>query len=162
MKLLSASPCTLYITLLFVLLVHVTVGGKHMNNQDFAETEQAARAIRKLLNGEIDTIKLENGNKLKIRSSDEKDDAHKRHNDKTNYSFIDNSEEENVQTNLLRKNETVDAGSKIVEDQEDFYILDNESIEAIANKISMENKFHEFEAEAFAQSLKDIIRSLNN
>ncbi|ANQ05952.1 Uncharacterized protein PCOAH_00003850 [Plasmodium coatneyi] len=68
-----------------------------MNNQDFAETEQAARAIRKLLNGEIDTIKLENGNELKIRSRDEKyDDAHKRYKDKTNYSFIDNSEEENV------------------------------------------------------------------
>ncbi|SBO25496.1 conserved Plasmodium protein, unknown function, pseudogene [Plasmodium knowlesi strain H] len=91
MKFLLASPCTFYITLLFVLFVHAILGEKNMNNQEFAETENAARAIRKLLNGEIDTIKLEN--------------------------------EENVQTDLLRKNESV---------------------------------------EAFAQNLKDIIRSLNN
>ncbi|EUD64710.1 hypothetical protein C922_04854 [Plasmodium inui San Antonio 1] len=87
MKLLLATPCTLYITLLFVLWVHAIMGKEHMNNQDFAETEQAARAIRKLLNGEVDTIKLENGNELKIRSRDEKHDAHKRYNDKSNYSL---------------------------------------------------------------------------
>ncbi|GAB64556.1 hypothetical protein PCYB_021250 [Plasmodium cynomolgi strain B] len=162
MKLLLASSCTLYITLLFVLLVHAILGRNHMNNQNFAETEHAARAIRKLLNGEIDTIKLENGNELKIKARDEKYDAHKKYNDKTNYSFIDNSEEENVQTDLLRKNEAVEAGSKLVEEQEIFYILDNESIEAIAKKFSMENEFHESETKAFAQSLKDIIRSLNN
>ncbi|KJP86060.1 hypothetical protein AK88_04317 [Plasmodium fragile] len=129
MKLLLASRYTLYITLLFVLLVHATLGEKDMNNQDFAETEHAARAIRKLLNGEIDTIKLENGNELKIRSGDDKHDAHKRYNDKTDYAFIDNSEEENVQTHLLRTNEAAEEGSQIIEEQEDFYILDNESIE---------------------------------
>ncbi|OTN66521.1 Uncharacterized protein PKNOH_S09510700 [Plasmodium knowlesi] len=91
MKFLLASPCTFYITLLFVLFVHAILGEKNMNNQEFAETENAARAIRKLLNGEIDTIKLENGNELKIRPRDEKYDAHKRYNDETNYSFIDNS-----------------------------------------------------------------------
>ncbi|GAW79062.1 hypothetical protein, conserved [Plasmodium gonderi] len=162
MKLVSASSCALYKMLLFVLLVSTVLGENHSQNQDFTETENAAKAIRKLLNGEVDTIKLENGNQLKIRSSEEKYGDYNGINDKTNYSFVSNSEEESIQADLLGKKESKEVKSKIIQDQEDFYILDDESIESVAKKFTMEHGFHESKIDSFTQSLKGIIKSLNN
>ncbi|EAA20776.1 hypothetical protein YYC_02338 [Plasmodium yoelii 17X] len=55
----------------FSILSNTIVSSSYNNegNKNFNETENAAKAIRKLLNGEIDTIKLENGDELKIKSS---------------------------------------------------------------------------------------------
>ncbi|CAD2095879.1 conserved Plasmodium protein, unknown function [Plasmodium vinckei] len=60
---------TLCIILMFALLFTMAFSYNNGDNTNFNETENAAKAIRKLLNGEIDTIKLENGDELKIRSS---------------------------------------------------------------------------------------------
>ncbi|SBS80013.1 conserved Plasmodium protein, unknown function [Plasmodium ovale] len=165
MKLSSRYPSALYWIFLFVLLVNFILGKTHGSNQDFNETENAAKAIRKLLSGEIDTIKLENGDELKTRSNNDEDEAYSRNNssqNNNNYSFISNSEVETSETNSLKKKNNKDMRSNIVENMEDFYILDNESIETIAKVFAIKNEFNESEVELFEQSLKDIIKSLNN
>ncbi|CDU16045.1 conserved Plasmodium protein, unknown function [Plasmodium yoelii] len=60
---------TLCIILILSLLFTIASSYNNEGNKNFNETENAAKAIRKLLNGEIDTIKLENGDELKIKSS---------------------------------------------------------------------------------------------
>ncbi|CXH85363.1 conserved Plasmodium protein, unknown function [Plasmodium berghei] len=60
---------TLCIILIFALLFTIASSYNNEDNKNFNGTENAAKAIRKLLNGEIDTIKLENGDELKTKSS---------------------------------------------------------------------------------------------
>ncbi|CRH03026.1 conserved Plasmodium protein, unknown function [Plasmodium relictum] len=144
----------------FAISVNVVSSRNHGSNQNFNETENAARAIRKLLNGEIDSIKLENGDELKIESNDENYKDNERYN---NYSFINNYTIENDKKDLLRKkDQSKNIEGNITEDKEDFFILDNQSIENIARSFALENKFDESESALFEQSLKNIIKSLNN
>ncbi|VWU51632.1 conserved protein, unknown function [Hepatocystis sp. ex Piliocolobus tephrosceles] len=56
--------CTIFA---FILMVNVT-SVQGMNSSNFAETENAARIIRNILNGKLDTIQLENGEELKVKS----------------------------------------------------------------------------------------------
>lgn len=150
------------IIILFFFLNSVVLGNNNRNNINFHETENAAKAMRKLLSGEINSIKLDNGDELKIKLNDEK------HKDSTkwdkSYSFISNLEEEKYsQTDLFRKKQEInEANTKIIEDRQEFYILNNDEIENIATRFVLENNFDELYIQSFKQSLIDIIQSLNN
>ncbi|SOV10272.1 conserved Plasmodium protein, unknown function [Plasmodium sp. gorilla clade G2] len=163
MKVLNNSLVVLCpIIILFFFLNSVVLGNNNRNNINFHETENAAKAMRKLLSGEINSIKLDNGDELKIKLNDEK------HKDSTkgnkNYSFISNLEEEIYsQTDLLRKEQEMnEQNNKIIEDRQEFYILNNNEIENVATHFVLENNFDELNIPSFKQSLIDIIQSLNN
>ncbi|CRG93373.1 conserved Plasmodium protein, unknown function [Plasmodium gallinaceum] len=157
MKVSLSYLATICMIFFFAIFVSVSSG---RNNTNFNETENAAKAIRKLLNGEIDSIKLENGDELKIETTDENYENYERNN---NYSFISNYSEENDKKDLLRKKEqSKKIENSVIEDKEDFFILDSENIKNIAKFFVLENKFDESEIELFEQSLKNIIKSLNN
>ncbi|KAI4840885.1 hypothetical protein MKS88_000649 [Plasmodium brasilianum] len=176
MKVSSKYTPALYILFLFTLLNIFVLGEIQESNPNFAETENAAKAFRNLLNGDINVIKLENGDELRIRSNDEKhennqrydddddddNNNHNNNNNNNNYSFISNYEVETNKTNPLKKEKSNEVKSKITEGKEDFYILDSKSIETIARVFARKNEFHESEIESFEQSLKDIIKSINN
>ncbi|KYO03447.1 hypothetical protein PRSY57_0109800 [Plasmodium reichenowi] len=150
------------IIIFFFFLNSVVLGNNNRNNINFHETENAAKAMRKLLSGEINSIKLDNGDELKIKLNDEK------HKDSTkwdkSYSFISNLEEEKYsQTDLFRKEQEInEANTKIIEDRQEFYILNNDEIENIATRFVLENNFDQLYIQSFKQSLIDIIQSLNN
>ncbi|SOV20560.1 conserved Plasmodium protein, unknown function [Plasmodium sp. DRC-Itaito] len=150
------------IIILFFFLNSVVLGNNDRNNINFHETENAAKAMRKLLSGEINSIKLDNGDELKIKLNDEKHKDSIKGN--KNYSFISNLEEEIYsQTDLLRKEQEMNEQNiKIIEDKQEFYILNNDEIENVATHFVLENNFDELNIPSFKQSLIDIIQSLNN
>ncbi|KYO03761.1 hypothetical protein PGSY75_0112100 [Plasmodium gaboni] len=150
------------IIILFFFLNSVVLGNNYRNNINFHETENAAKAMRKLLSGEINSIKLDNGDELKIKLNDEKHKDSIKGN--KNYSFISNLEEEIYsQTDLLRKEQEMNEQNiKIIEDRQEFYILNNDEIENVATHFVLENNFDELNIPSFKQSLIDIIQSLNN
>ncbi|SOV73648.1 conserved Plasmodium protein, unknown function [Plasmodium sp. gorilla clade G3] len=163
MKLLNNRLVVLFpIIILFFFLNNVVLGNNNRNNINFHETENAAKVMRKLLSGEINSIKLDNGDELKIKLNNEK------HKDSTkgnkSYSFISNLEEEKYsQTDLFRKEDEMnDKYTKIIEDKQEFYILNNDEIENIATHFVLENNFDQLNIQSFKQSLIDIIQSLNN
>ncbi|KOB58646.1 hypothetical protein PFHG_00398 [Plasmodium falciparum HB3] len=134
------------IIILFFFLNSVVLGNNNRNNINFHETENAAKAMRKLLSGEINSIKLDNGDELKIKLNDEK------HKDSTKWD-----------KNLFRKNKKFnESNNRIIEDSQEFYILNNDEIENIATRFVLENNFDELYIQSFKQSLIDIIQSLNN
>lgn len=61
-----------------------------------------------------------------------------------------------------KKQEINEANTKIIEDRQEFYILNNDEIENIATRFVLENNFDELYIQSFKQSLIDIIQSLNN
>ncbi|SPJ08209.1 conserved Plasmodium protein, unknown function [Plasmodium sp. DRC-Itaito] len=150
------------IIIFFFFLNSVVLGNNNRNNINFHETENAAKAMRKLLSGEINSIKLDNGDELKIKLNDEEYKDSTKGN--KSYSFISNLEEEKYyQADLFRKKQEMnEKNTKTIEDRQEFYILNNDEIENIATHFVLENNFDQLNIQSFKQSLIDIIQSLNS